>query len=223
MPPRQLTGDLEQRMRLRLVHDFKSGHLPILVATDVALPRVDHVEDVSHVINYDLPQRRRVTTSHPVWARTARPAPRNASAWRCEEYVESLGEHRAAHRLQRFPVEEAPRQNCCRFVPFARTTARRTAIPSRRARRLGRSPGTAAKSNGRRHAAASVRVLSTISQPHIHRVESKEEGIMFGTIKKIVRDKGFGFIVRTMASDDVVLSHVRGWHPKSCFEDLRDR
>jgi ATP-dependent RNA helicase RhlB len=34
---------------------FKKGRLKILVATDVA-SRGIHVEDVSHVINYDLPQ-----------------------------------------------------------------------------------------------------------------------------------------------------------------------
>lgn len=50
-----ITGDLDQRKRLRLMEKFKSGEVRILVATDVA-SRGIHVEDVSHVINYDIPQ-----------------------------------------------------------------------------------------------------------------------------------------------------------------------
>jgi len=50
-----ITGDIEQKKRLRILEDFKEGRLPILVATDVA-SRGIHVEGVTHVINYDLPQ-----------------------------------------------------------------------------------------------------------------------------------------------------------------------
>jgi ATP-dependent RNA helicase RhlB len=50
-----ITGDIEQKKRLRILADFKEGKLPILVATDVA-SRGIHVSAVTHVINYDLPQ-----------------------------------------------------------------------------------------------------------------------------------------------------------------------
>ncbi|MDR1872103.1 MAG: DEAD/DEAH box helicase [Deltaproteobacteria bacterium] len=50
-----ITGDLPQPKRLRLMEDFKEKRLQIMVATDVA-SRGIHVEDVSHVYNYDLPQ-----------------------------------------------------------------------------------------------------------------------------------------------------------------------
>lgn len=50
-----ITGNLEQRKRLALMEDFKSGQLPILVATDVA-SRGLHIEGVTHVVNWDLPQ-----------------------------------------------------------------------------------------------------------------------------------------------------------------------
>ena len=50
-----ITGDIEQKKRLRILADFKEGTLPVLVATDVA-SRGIHVEGVSHVINFDLPQ-----------------------------------------------------------------------------------------------------------------------------------------------------------------------
>jgi ATP-dependent RNA helicase RhlB len=54
-PAEGITGDLPQRKRFRLMEGFKNGRLKILVATDVA-SRGIHVEDVSHVINYDLPR-----------------------------------------------------------------------------------------------------------------------------------------------------------------------
>jgi ATP-dependent RNA helicase RhlB len=54
-PCRVISGDVDQKKRLRILDDFKSGRLPILIATDVA-SRGLHIEGVSHVINYDLPQ-----------------------------------------------------------------------------------------------------------------------------------------------------------------------
>jgi ATP-dependent RNA helicase RhlB len=52
---RALTGDMDQKRRLRLLNEFKEGKLPILIATDVA-SRGLHIEGVSHVVNWDLPQ-----------------------------------------------------------------------------------------------------------------------------------------------------------------------
>ncbi|HSE91699.1 MAG TPA: DEAD/DEAH box helicase, partial [Methylomirabilota bacterium] len=52
---RALTGDVDQKKRLRILNDFKEGRLPVLVATDVA-SRGLHIEAVSHVINWDLPE-----------------------------------------------------------------------------------------------------------------------------------------------------------------------
>ena len=49
-----LSGDVPQRKRLSLLKRFQQGDLPILVATDVAA-RGLHIPDVTHVINYDLP------------------------------------------------------------------------------------------------------------------------------------------------------------------------
>lgn len=54
-PAEGITGDLPQSKRFKLMARFKDGHIKILVATDVA-SRGIHVEDISHVINYDLPQ-----------------------------------------------------------------------------------------------------------------------------------------------------------------------
>ena len=49
-----LTGDVDQKKRLRILDEFRSGKVKIIVATDVA-GRGIHVDDVTHVINYDLP------------------------------------------------------------------------------------------------------------------------------------------------------------------------
>ena len=53
-PAEGISGLLNQRRRLRLLEKFKSGELKILVATNVAA-RGLHIDDVSHVINYDVP------------------------------------------------------------------------------------------------------------------------------------------------------------------------
>jgi len=54
-PCKVISGDVEQKKRLRILEDFKEGNLSILIATDVA-SRGLHIEGVSHVINYDIPQ-----------------------------------------------------------------------------------------------------------------------------------------------------------------------
>ena len=48
-------GDLSQRERERTLESFRDGKLPILIATNVAA-RGLHIEDISHVVNYDLPE-----------------------------------------------------------------------------------------------------------------------------------------------------------------------
>lgn len=47
-------GDLDQRQRTRVMQSFKQGGIDLLIATDVAARGLD-VENVTHVINYDLP------------------------------------------------------------------------------------------------------------------------------------------------------------------------
>jgi len=97
-----LTGDVDQRVRLKIMKRFKAGELPILVATDVA-SRGLHVEGVSHVINYDLPLDPEDYV-HRI-GRTARAgASGKAITLACEAYVEGLA---AVERLIGFkiPVE----------------------------------------------------------------------------------------------------------------------
>ena len=52
---RIISGDVDQKKRMRILEDFKSGKLAVMIATDVA-SRGLHIDGVSHVYNYDLPQ-----------------------------------------------------------------------------------------------------------------------------------------------------------------------
>jgi len=49
-----LSGDIDQRKRMNRLTGFKEGKFRVLVATDVA-GRGIHIDNVSHVINYNLP------------------------------------------------------------------------------------------------------------------------------------------------------------------------
>ena len=49
-----LTGAIQQKKRLKILEAFRNGDIDVLVATDVA-GRGLHVDDITHVINYELP------------------------------------------------------------------------------------------------------------------------------------------------------------------------
>ncbi len=84
-PAEGITGDLPQPKRFKLMEQFKNDQVKILVATDVA-SRGIHVEDISHVINYDLPQDSE-SYVHRI-GRTARAGKSGrAISLACENYV----------------------------------------------------------------------------------------------------------------------------------------
>lgn len=85
LPAEGITGDLPQAKRFRLMKQFKKGDIKILVATDVA-SRGIHVEDISHVFNYDLPQDAE-NYIHRI-GRTARAGKTgHAMSFACDKYV----------------------------------------------------------------------------------------------------------------------------------------
>lgn len=85
-----MSGDVPQRKRMRMLSDFHSGELPVLIGTDVA-SRGLHIADVSHVFNYDLPQDPEDYV-HRI-GRTARAgAEGDAISFGCEDYAISLPE-----------------------------------------------------------------------------------------------------------------------------------
>ncbi len=49
-----LHGDMDQRSRTTMLHNFKEGGIQLLVASDVAARGLD-IPDVSHVFNFDVP------------------------------------------------------------------------------------------------------------------------------------------------------------------------
>jgi ATP-dependent RNA helicase DeaD len=54
-------GDMSQRERERTLERFRAGEMKILVATNLAA-RGLHIEDISHVVNFDLPEDAEVFT-----------------------------------------------------------------------------------------------------------------------------------------------------------------
>ena len=113
-----ISGDVPQKKRIRMLRDFQSGELPVLIATDVA-SRGLHVPDVSHVVNYDLPQDPEDYV-HRI-GRTARAgASGDAVSFACETFAFTLPEIEAflGHRIptgtidhEQLPtVEAAPYQ-----------------------------------------------------------------------------------------------------------------
>ena len=118
-----LSGDVRQKKRQSLLKQFHDGSLPILVATDVAA-RGLHIPDVSHVINYDLPQDAEDYV-HRV-GRTARLGQSGeAVSFACEDYAFSLPEIEA-YLGRSIPVE-----------PVAGRMAENVQRPERRPRRPG--------------------------------------------------------------------------------------
>ena len=85
---RALTGEVPQRKRMNYLRQFMEGELALLIATDVA-SRGLHIPDVSHVINYDLPDDKEDYV-HRV-GRTARAgAEGDAISFCCDRYALNL-------------------------------------------------------------------------------------------------------------------------------------
>lgn len=85
-----LAGNVPQIKRQKLLKRFHAGEIDVMVATDVAA-RGLHIPDVSHVINYDLPQDA-ADYVHRI-GRTARlGASGDAISFACEDYAFYLPE-----------------------------------------------------------------------------------------------------------------------------------
>ncbi|HEX5787658.1 MAG TPA: ATP-dependent RNA helicase RhlB [Woeseiaceae bacterium] len=83
-----ISGDVPQKKRLRMLMEFQSGQLPVLIGTDVA-SRGLHIPDVQYIVNFDLPQDAEDYV-HRI-GRTARAgASGDAISFGCESYAVSL-------------------------------------------------------------------------------------------------------------------------------------
>ena len=99
-----LSGDVPQQKRQSLLKGFMSNKYPILVATDVA-SRGLHIPEVSHVINFDLPQSEEDYV-HRI-GRTARVGLEgDAISFACEDYAFCLPdiENYIGHKIPRADI-----------------------------------------------------------------------------------------------------------------------
>lgn len=129
-----ISGDVPQKKRMRLLKEFQDGEVAVLVATDVAA-RGLHIPDVSHVINFDLPDDAEDYV-HRI-GRTARAgASGDAISFACETHAFALPEIEAyiGHRL---PMEPVTNELLAEIDPKSRIIPDR---PKRDPRRSGKRP-----------------------------------------------------------------------------------
>jgi ATP-dependent RNA helicase RhlE len=93
-------GNKSQGARQRALHDFKTGRIRVLVATDIAARGID-VDDVTHVINYELPNEPE-SYVHRI-GRTARAGARGVALSFCDREERSY--LRDIERLTRTPLQ----------------------------------------------------------------------------------------------------------------------
>lgn len=95
-------GDKSQSARLRTLAKFKSNHPPVLVATDVAARGID-VDNVSHVINFDLPMEPE-TYQHRI-GRTGRAGASGMAIAFCDDSERKLLKAIERHLKKAIPVD----------------------------------------------------------------------------------------------------------------------
>jgi ATP-dependent RNA helicase RhlB len=120
-----ISGDLHQKKRISVLEDFKTGKLNILIATDVA-SRGIHVDNITHVINYDVPQDPEDYV-HRI-GRTARAGAKGtAITLCCENYALHL-ERVEQYLKNKIPVEWAEEELFLSAKEGAPSLKRRTSI-----------------------------------------------------------------------------------------------
>jgi ATP-dependent RNA helicase RhlB len=138
-----LSGDVPQKKRERLLKEFAANELSVLVATDVAA-RGLHIDGVSHVYNYDLPDDREDYV-HRI-GRTARAgAEGDAISFVCETYAFSLPdiEDYIGHKI---PMEPVTGELIAEIDPGSKVKMERKPRPPRNNNRTGGKGG-----NGQKH------------------------------------------------------------------------
>ena len=102
VPAAALHGNKSQGARTRALAAFRSAKTPVLVATDIAARGLD-VDDISHVINYDLTPEPE-TYVHRI-GRTGRAGAVGTAVSFCTS--QEHGDLRAIERLLRKPLQRA--------------------------------------------------------------------------------------------------------------------
>jgi len=166
----QISGDLHQRARIRVLEKFTDGELDILIATDVA-SRGLHVDDITHVINYDLPQDPEDYV-HRI-GRTARAGAKGtAITLCCENYAMHL-DRVEEYLKDKIPVQWAEDDLYLKGVPVVMPKRKKPAHP---AGSKGKSQGrdSKARSGGRgKPATGNRRGHMSTSRGHSRKTPSK--------------------------------------------------
>ena len=112
-PAAALQGNMSQNARERVMADFRSGEVPVLLATNVAARGLD-VEGIGQVVNYELPESAELFTHRS--GRTGRMGRRgevvtlltaeDAGKWR--EFERKLGRRMPPSRWPHGPIPTSP-------------------------------------------------------------------------------------------------------------------
>lgn len=142
-----------QNARTQALKGFKSGHVQVLVATDIASRGID-VDEITHVINYDLPNLPD-TYVHRI-GRTARAGASGVALSFCDH--EEIKHLKAIERLIRTEIEIREDESDLLFTPSRTPKARkpqqdghskgRPAHWNKRRSKSGRGSNQAAKPTG---------------------------------------------------------------------------
>jgi ATP-dependent RNA helicase RhlE len=100
IPSDEIHGNRSQNQRQSALERFRSGRVQVLVGTDVAARGID-VDDITHVINYEIPHEPE-TYVHRI-GRTARAGSAGEALSMCD--VEELRDFRQIERLLNRPVD----------------------------------------------------------------------------------------------------------------------
>jgi len=119
-------GNKSQVQRTRAMQDFKSGRIQVLVATDIAARGID-VDDISHIINYDLPNEPE-NYVHRI-GRTARAGARGVAYSFCE--ADERDYLRGIERFARIKIGSAEHQYHSERAKNATGAAARPPAPHR--------------------------------------------------------------------------------------------
>ncbi len=156
-----ITGDLPQPQRIKVLTNFKEGKFPVLIATDVA-SRGLHIEGVTHVVNYDLPQDPEDYV-HRI-GRTGRAgAGGKAISLACEDYIFSLPDIED-YIKQKIPVMPLTDEMIVTdYVRPARVHYKKTPLQGRQ--RQGSKPGSKKPFEKSRQSASAPRPQAQTDKP----------------------------------------------------------
>ncbi len=127
-------GNKSQNQRTKAMRDFKAGHLQVLVATDIAARGID-VDDISHVVNFDLPNEPE-SYVHRI-GRTGRAGASGMAYSFCAADERNM--LRSIERLTRMTIEIADHPYHSETAKNAVGAAAEMAVPNRMRARSGRA------------------------------------------------------------------------------------